>query len=117
MKPAWFALVCWLLVAAACGREDIVVATIDPPTQAPTSSQSSGEKHHPSPCFSSEDCKADDFCEKKFCAEPEGVCRPRPVSCELGLPVCGCGGLPFPSDCIRRAAGVASSRPGPCGPH
>lgn len=115
MKPAWFALACWLVVAA-CGREDIVVATIDPPTQAPTSSQSSGEKHHP-PCFSSEDCKADDFCEKKFCAELEGVCRPRPVSCELGLPVCGCGGLPFPSDCIRRAAGVASSKPGPCGPH
>jgi len=67
------------------------------------------------PCGDVYDCGYYFFCDKDACGTETGACEPRPVFCEPDpTPVCGCDGVTYWNDCLRRQVGVASSTPGEC---
>lgn len=68
-------------------------------------------------CVQSSECDPGFFCNKVDCDEPAGKCERYPPTCADATEaiVCGCDGVTYFNDCLRRAAGIASSRPGPCG--
>ena len=74
-------------------------------------------------CDAAHPCPAGQFCEFPVgdCGEGQaGECRPASAEpCNLcseflGGPVCGCDMMTYPSDCDRRAAGMAKRMDGPC---
>jgi len=66
-------------------------------------------------CSSESDCPSGWTCSKTDCAATNGVCAPRPVLCDLApLPVCGCDGITYWNDCVRRQNGVAAATFGQC---
>lgn len=72
-------------------------------------------------CASNDDCipPTSTFCAKSSCDAPEGECEERPVACDhtpdnAGPLVCGCDGVNYWSDCLRKADGVASRTQGEC---
>jgi hypothetical protein len=61
-------------------------------------------------CVESSECGPGAFCDRHRCHEPAGTCVQFPVSCtDDEHPVCGCDGITYFNDCLRRAAGVAGS--------
>lgn len=67
------------------------------------------------PCSDVYDCGNYFFCRKDSCSEPMGACEPRPVLSDPDPdPVCGCDGVTYWNDSLRRQFGVASSTPGEC---
>jgi Kazal-type serine protease inhibitor domain len=61
-------------------------------------------------------CDEGEFCETFSCSSERGVCAPRPVLCaDDPDPVCGCDGVTYFNDCVRRREGVALARDGECG--
>jgi hypothetical protein len=67
------------------------------------------------PCTSEEECAAGWKCEKQGCQATTGVCAPQPVFCPPDpQPVCGCDGITYWNDCIRRQAGAVVDVPGEC---
>jgi hypothetical protein len=96
-----------LALASACSNEEIVLATV-------TSSEggSSGEVKR---CVENKDCSSTTFCSRKDCDDPGGTCEPRPVVCdEAPMPVCGCDGITYWNDCLRRTVGATALRAGEC---
>jgi hypothetical protein len=99
-----------------CGPVDLTVISIDA-GDLPTPGQQ---------CTTAIDCDSGEYCEKLGCGDTFGSCAAAPFAggCPAeGLPVCGCDGVNYWNDCLRRAAGVAAnlelgqcSRPRPCGP-
>lgn len=66
-------------------------------------------------CASSEDCQPGDICAKEACDAPLGRCEHRPTTCSAAVvPVCGCDGINYLNDCLRRASGVAFATDGEC---
>lgn len=108
VRPAWLAL---CLMISACGTEDVVVAEhgdSGPPPDA-------GVAHPGQPCTSNSDCRANEFCAKRSCAEASGGCELRPVFCDTqGPPTCGCDGATYWNDCLRRRMGIAAGSVGEC---
>jgi hypothetical protein len=112
------------VIASACGTPDAVVAE-----QIPICVAQGGA------CRTSNDCCSDDggpgidggstmfFCSKTSCGAEQGSCQP--TSCDpnaLGTPTCGCSGVWYLNDCLRRqhgepaAVGELSACPTkPCG--
>jgi hypothetical protein len=68
------------------------------------------------PCASMTDCMPGWQCEKPSCDAPFGVCLPPPpVFCEPDpAPVCGCDGVTYWNDCVRRQIGVQAESAGEC---
>jgi hypothetical protein len=69
-----------------------------------------------SPCASRADCPPNWLCEKDSCDAPMGQCRPPPaVFCPNEPdPVCGCNGVTYWNDCIRRQFGIQRDAVGEC---
>jgi hypothetical protein len=70
-------------------------------------------------CSSNDDCVSGAFCAKTSCGAGMGECQQRPVPCDddsedAGSIVCGCDGVNYWNDCLRKRDGVASSTPGQC---
>lgn len=66
-------------------------------------------------CEEDADCGNYAFCGKTECSAALGACEARPVVDDLEAdPVCGCDGVTYWNDNVRRQAGVAASTPGEC---
>jgi hypothetical protein len=94
--------------AAACGPVDLEVITVP----------DAGAFQPPPgpPCTASDECLAGQLCEKAACGDGLGRCVVRPTVCDGETrPSCGCDGVTYLNDCLRRAAGVESiAERGPC---
>jgi hypothetical protein len=92
----------------ACSDEAIVLARVP---DAPDG----GEAGEGARCADDDDCTGSTFCARGRCGDVGGVCEARPVVCgEEAAPVCGCDGVTYWNDCLRRAAGITAARPGDC---
>ena len=95
-------------IVPACSSEEIVLAKL-PPTRD-SGQPSSGKK-----CVDDTDCDEQSFCARAMCSDVGGACESRPVVCDgQPRPVCGCDGITYWNDCLRRAAGVTSMAPDEC---
>ena len=66
-------------------------------------------------CTSAPECNPVAFCGKPSCDAPTGQCEQRPIVCDdHAAPVCGCDGVNYWNDCMRRREGVAASNTGEC---
>jgi hypothetical protein len=67
------------------------------------------------PCSDTMECSPAAYCAKPWCGASQGRCEPRPVECgEDAGTMCGCDGVNYWNDCLRRQSGVATSTPGEC---
>jgi hypothetical protein len=68
------------------------------------------------PCASRADCQPKWLCEKESCDAPLGECQPPPpVFCpDEPEPVCGCNGVTYWNDCIRRQFAMPREALGEC---
>ena len=92
-------------LVVACGDETITLATVAATDGAVT----------PTRCTQPSDCPNGTFCERASCTDAAGTCQLYPTDCtnEDKL-VCGCDGIVYFNDCLRRAAGTTASTPGMC---
>ncbi|MEB2324265.1 MAG: hypothetical protein OZ921_17255, partial [Sorangiineae bacterium] len=66
-------------------------------------------------CQDNGDCKTGQFCSRAACRVAQGSCEDRPVKCDPNeQPVCGCDGVTYWNDCLRKLHGVTASSPGAC---
>jgi len=100
---------CALAPLFHCAPTEIVVADI------PANSDSGTPITHAEPCASSDDCATDSYCEKEDCSEALGKCKKRPSFCDSTADaVCGCNGVTYWNDCLRKLSGVAAKVEGEC---
>ena len=67
------------------------------------------------PCIEHTDCPPGWLCEKPGCEAQSGVCEPRPVFLPpQPAPVCGCDGVTYWNDDIRRQFGTTLATLGEC---
>jgi hypothetical protein len=115
-RAAWRGRAAWgtallgaavLSLAPGCEGETIVLATI--------AANDSGAPAASTRCTTLSDCPAGSYCSMNACGDAAGTCDYFPAHCEDGAqPVCGCDGITYFNDCLRRAAGVPASTPGRC---
>jgi len=97
-----------VVVTSSCAEEDIVLARVP---QGDGGRKGGDGKR----CVETSECRTNDFCGRSTCEDAAGACEPRPVFCEdAAEPVCGCDGITYWNDCLRRASGVASMTRGEC---
>ncbi|HKQ70545.1 MAG TPA: hypothetical protein VJT73_14455 [Polyangiaceae bacterium] len=66
-------------------------------------------------CKNNGECPPNAFCAKPSCGLPFGRCQLRPAICDSNAqPTCGCDGVTYWNDCLRRRSGVAASVPDEC---
>jgi hypothetical protein len=67
------------------------------------------------PCTDDTACLPGWHCEKTGCDAPSGVCEPKPVFLPPEpAPVCGCDGITYWNDALRRQHGAVLDAPGEC---
>ena len=95
-------------IAPSCTTEEIVLAKLPPGSEK-------GPGGEATKCVENVDCSPRSFCARFDCNDLGGACETRPVVCEEEPgPVCGCDGVTYWNDCLRRAAGVSAMRKGEC---
>jgi hypothetical protein len=99
------------VAALCCAPQDVVVANVH--------DGGIGEQNDAKPfgttCMHNEDCDSSSYCERATCGDATGVCQVLPPFCDdTQSPVCGCDGVTFWNDCLRRSRGETSSIAGPC---
>jgi hypothetical protein len=97
-----------IVACSACATQEVVL--LDLPTGAATSAGPAGK-----PCVDNRDCPLSFFCGKDSCGAMLGRCDPLPLLCDADLgPSCGCDGVTYWNDCLRRLAGSAAGTKGEC---
>ena len=106
--PAGALFVSLLLAFAGCEPVDLQVIDVPPGGQFDGGLGPS--------CTRSRECPAGTFCEKPSCGAALGNCIPWPPACDGDArPECGCDGVSYWNECLRRAAGIESTvERGPC---
>jgi hypothetical protein len=67
------------------------------------------------PCTTKSECPENWRCEKRGCAATQGTCEPPIVFVPPEpLPVCGCDGVTYWNDAVRRQADATLDQPGEC---
>jgi hypothetical protein len=98
-------LVAAMFLVAACREDPIILATLEPTDRPPSDVR----------CVRDE-CPRGTYCEKLACDAPAGTCVPFATVCPSNEePVCGCDGVTYFNDCLRRASGAGMAHPGECG--
>lgn len=92
------------VLLVACKEDPVVLATLPPSDRPPNEERCGGD-----------DCARGTYCEKPECDAPVGMCLPFPTVCPADeAPVCGCDGVTYFNDCLRRAAGAGAAHAGEC---
>jgi hypothetical protein len=99
-----------LLVTASCTSEDIVLASV-PNNGGTSTTAATGTR-----CLSSAECGEGAFCSKHHCTSEAGTCELFPANGCNGdeHPVCGCDGITYFNDCLRKYNGQEAGEIGAC---
>lgn len=66
-------------------------------------------------CTTSEECGKGRYCSRRRCEDAQGECASRDTVCPTAQdPVCGCDGISYFNDCLRRQNGVTAYTLGEC---
>lgn len=111
-------LVCGGAAAVGCSVTDVVVAQEAPGQDADVDAADAAEASMPG-CATTKDCGPGAYCSKGSCDAPTGTCVVRPLDCKDGgeSQECGCDGVEYWNDCLRRRDGAESYVPGFCQDH
>lgn len=112
VRRAGVALAVALACAAtlpACTGDDVVVAEVHPATTP------GGPGGVGATCTDDAGCTPGLFCARAACTAATGLCEARPTACGgEGQLVCGCDGVTYWNDCLRKQRGVTAATAGDC---
>ena len=95
-----------------CSSEEILLVTL--PDGSAAADGASDTPLGPS-CDDDRECGSDAFCARPTCDAKRGVCERRPTFCDGSpAPVCGCDGVTYWNDCLRKVRGQRAAASGEC---
>ena len=120
------ACVLFALLSTGCEPESIVIArgadaAVDSATDATQDADATAPEDEagtrPGPfCTDNSACAPDFFCAKQRCGDASGSCQPMATVCnDDQSPVCGCDGVTYFNDCLRRQHGASLAVTDVCG--